>query len=95
MEQENEDMRHLVQAPMSDIWRELLGSSAAEIENTAPDEEAEVPLLKSDPWSELLQSRDVEIINVQQMQLHMSDRDVELALQFMQEDSLRDAGSEH
>jgi hypothetical protein len=95
MKQENEDMRHLVQAPMSDIWRELLGSSAIKIETTAPDEETEVPLLKSDPWSELLQSRDVEIINVQQMHLHMSDRDVELALQVMQEDSVRDASSQH
>ena len=94
MKQENEDMRHLVQAPMSDIWRELLGSSAIKIETTAPDEEAEVPLLKSDPWSELLQSRDVEIINVQQMHLHMSDRDVEQALQVMHDDSVRDASSE-
>ena len=94
MKQENEDMRHLVQAPMSDIWRELLGSSATKIETIAPDEEAEVPLLKSDPWSELLQSRDVEIINVQQMHLHMSDLDVELALQVMQENSVRDASSE-
>jgi hypothetical protein len=93
MQQENKDMRHFIQAPMSDIWRELLGDSASKIETTAPDEEAEVPLL-NDPWSELLQSRDVEIINVQQVHLHMSDRDVELALQVMQEDSVRDASSE-
>jgi hypothetical protein len=93
MQKENEDMRHFIQAPMSDIWRELLGNSASKIETTAPDEGAEVPLLKSDPWSELLQSRDVEIINVQQVHLHMSDRDVELALQVMQEDSVRDASN--
>jgi hypothetical protein len=92
MQQENKDMRHFIQAPMSDIWRELLGDSASKIETTAPDEEAEVPLL-NDPWSELLQSRDVEIINVQQVHLHMSDRDVELALQVMQEDSVRDASN--
>lgn len=93
MQQDNEDVRHLIQAPMSDIWRELLGNSAIKTE-TAPPDEVEVPTLKSDPWSELLQSRDVEIINVQQVHLHMSDRDVEAALQFMQEDSMRDAASE-
>lgn len=95
MKKENEDMRPFIQASMSDIWRELLGNSASKIETTTPDGEAEVPLLKSDPWSELLQSRDVEIINVQQVHLHMSDRDVELALQVMQEGSIRDASSEH
>ncbi|MBA2392237.1 MAG: hypothetical protein H0V70_05770 [Ktedonobacteraceae bacterium] len=94
MQQDNEDVQHLIQAPMSDIWRELLGNSAIKIEIATPGEEAEVPTLKSDPWSELLQSRDVEIINVQQVHLHMTDRDVELALQFMQEDSVRDAASE-
>jgi hypothetical protein len=95
MQQDNEDMRHLIQAPMSDIWRELLGNSVIKIETAAPAGEAElVPVLKSDPWSELLQSRDVEIINVRQAHLHMSDRDVELALQVMQEDSVRDVSSE-
>jgi hypothetical protein len=92
MRKEKEDMRHFVQAPMSDIWRELLGSSPSEIETTAPDEE--VPLLKSDPWSELLQSGGIEIINVQQVHLDMSELDVEQALQVMQEDSIRDASSE-
>jgi len=95
MKKENEDMRHLIQAPMSDIWRELLGNSAIKIETPESDEGAEVPLLKSDPWSELLQSRDVEIINEQQVHLHMSDLDVELALQVMQENSTRDASGEH
>lgn len=77
---------------MSDIWRELLGRSPSKIENTAPDEE--VPLLKSDPWSELLQSGGIEIINVQQVHLDMSELDVEQALQVMQEDSIRDASGE-
>jgi hypothetical protein len=78
---------------MSDIWRELLGSSSpSKIENTVPDEE--VPLLKSDPWSELLQSGGIEIINVQQVHLDMSELDVEQALQVMKEDSIRDASGE-
>ena len=92
MGKENEDMRHFVQAPMSDIWRELLGSSSSKIETITPDEE--VPLLRSDPWSELLQTGGIEIINVQQVHLHMSDRDVEQALQVMQEDSIRDGSGE-
>lgn len=94
MSQENEDMQHLIQAPMSVIWWELLGNSPRKIETLLPDDEAAMPLLKSDPWGELLQSRDIEIIDVQQLHLQMSDQDVESVLQVMQEDSVRDGSSE-
>ena len=90
MQQENED----IQAPMSDIWQELLGNSFSKVETPLSDDEAALFMLKSDPWSELLQVRGVEAIDVQQLHLHMSDQDVELVLQFMQEDQVCDESSE-
>ncbi len=95
MQREDKDMQRLIQAPMSDIWRELLGNSHTQIEETSStDGEAILPTLESDPWGELLQSRGVEMIELQQLQLHMSDQDVELALQFMQEQPLQDVNRE-
>ena len=85
MQQEDKDMQRLIQAPMSDIWHELLGTSHNQPETTSPESEAMLPTLESDPWGELLQARDVEIIDLHQMHLHMSDQDVETALQIMQE----------
>ncbi len=90
MRQEDKDIRRLISAPMSDIWYELLGDSRIQIETTLPESEATLPTLKSDPWGELLQTRDVEIIDLQQLHLHMSDQDVEMALQIMQEQPPQD-----
>jgi hypothetical protein len=44
-----------------------------------------IPTLPSDPWSELVQARGTEMIDLSQLQLHMSDQDVEQILQLMQE----------
>ena|SRR5579859_3387420 len=44
-----------------------------------------IPTLSSDPWSELVQARGTEMIDLSQLQLHMSDQDVEQILQLMQE----------
>ena len=51
----------------------------------ATPEEA-IPTLPSDPWSELVLARGTEMIDLSQLQLHMSDQDVEQILQLMQED---------
>jgi hypothetical protein len=92
MQQEDKDIQRLIQAPMSDIWRELLGNSHSD--TTSTDGEVTLPTLKSDPWGELLQSRGVEMIDSQQVHLHMSDQDVELALQIMQEQPLQNISRE-
>jgi hypothetical protein len=89
MQQEDKDMQRLIQAPMSDIWRELLGNSHTRMETASSDGEVTLPML-NDPWGELLQSRGVEMIDLQQLHLHMSDQDVELALQIMQEQPMQD-----
>ncbi len=85
MQQENKDSRRPIHAPLSDVWRELLGNSSAEVEASQNSVEVVVPELESDPWSALLQANDTEVVDLQQVHLHMSDQDVEQALQVMQE----------
>lgn len=76
------------ESQQSDVWQELLGSLAAEAPTpTSQDEKAVVPPLESDPWSELLQAKGIEIIDLQQVHLHMSDQDVERLLKILQDQS--------
>ncbi len=85
MQEEDKDARRLSHAPLSDVWRELLGASLAEIDAPESAVDALVSALESDPWSALLRAKDVEVVDLQQVHLHMSDQDVEQALQVMQE----------
>jgi len=88
MQQENkkpEDNQEVVpgQPELSAIWQELLGIAP----DTGNVQASELPLspLESDPWSELLHAKGVEVIDLQQVHLDMSDQDVEQILQVMQE----------
>ncbi len=73
---------------VSDTWRELLG--IAPMDTQMYVEGTQLPsALPVDPWSELLHSRDVEIVDLQKVHHHkdalLTDDDVEQALQLMQE----------
>lgn len=88
MQQENkkpEDNQEVVpgQPELSAIWQELLGIQPGT--NNALAGELPLSPLESDPWSELLHAKGVEVIDLQQLHLHMSDQDVEQVLQVMQE----------
>ncbi len=85
MQKENKDARQLDYTSLSDVWRELLGDSPAEVEDSQTSAEVVVPTLESDPWSALLCANDVEVVDLQKVHLHMSNQDVEQALQVMQE----------
>src|ERR1051326_8626070 len=64
-------------------------SKKAEETELPPETEAHIeaiPTLSSDPWSALIQARGTEMVELSQLHLHMSDQDVEQALQLMQED---------
>jgi hypothetical protein len=45
------------------------------------------PTLESDPWSALLHAKGIEVVDLQQIRLHMSDQDMEQILHIMQESS--------
>jgi hypothetical protein len=88
MQQENRRQESLTEQELSEVWRELLNSQpATDTDGTAQADSTEstIPTLDSDPWSELLQAKGVEIVDLHKLQLHMSDQDVEQLLQLMQE----------
>lgn len=77
---------------LSSIWQELLGiqpgDATAQITSDEvpknPDE-AIIPSFDSDPWSALLHASGVEVIDLQKVNLNVSDQDVEQMLEIMQE----------
>lgn len=75
-----------VQPELSEVWQELLGGSLPTTAGVpvAP-KEAVIPTIESDPWGELVHAQGVEVVDLQKVQLHMSDQDVEQMLQVMQE----------
>lgn len=77
------------QPELSTIWQELLGLQPESLgsQSNSPQDGLAIDALTSDPWSELLHVRGIEVVDLQQLHLHMSDQDVEQVLQVMQEQS--------
>lgn len=71
---------------LSAAWQALLGKRGEGAGEEEAQEPFEMPVLSSDPWSELLQTRGNEELDLQQIHLDMSTQDMERALQLMQED---------
>ncbi len=73
---------------MSTAWRALLGLEASAPAQVAPTSAA--PVLTNDPWSALLQTQGVQVIDLQQFHTQtarsiLDEREVELALDIIQE----------
>ncbi len=69
---------------LSEVWQELLGHKDASSSHPA-GQEAPVPVLTSDPWNALTHSQGIEEVDLQSVDLHVSDQEVEQMLQVMQE----------
>lgn len=69
---------------LSETWRALLGDKPLDEERLAALKDA-VPSLDSDPWSALLHAQGVEMVDLQQVHLNISNQDMEQVLQLMQE----------
>jgi hypothetical protein len=73
-------------AELSAVWQELLGRQSGEAAPSASSQgDAAIPTLESDPWSRLLHAKGIEIVDLEQLHLHMSEQDVEHLLEIMQE----------
>ncbi|GAC1377886.1 MAG: hypothetical protein NVS4B7_02410 [Ktedonobacteraceae bacterium] len=76
---------------LSDIWRKLLGAYSTDTTGVQAYTDQPVPPLSlNDPWSELLHTQDVKIVDLQHLrlpdiQISLSEIEVEQALQIMQE----------
>ena len=73
---------------LSAAWRALLGLEASAPAQVTPAISA--PVLANDPWSALLQTQGVQVIDLQQLHtktahFSLDERDVELALDIIQE----------
>jgi hypothetical protein len=73
---------------LSAAWRALLGFEASAPAQAAPVTAA--PVLANDPWSALLRTQGIQMIDLQQLQTKIAqssldERDVELALDNIQE----------
>ncbi len=86
MQQEQKDSVS-AQHELSETWQQLLGGHSAS--SDVPRDPAEAPIrsVDVDPWQALAHAKGVEIIDLQQLHLHISDQDVEQVLQVMEEES--------
>ncbi len=73
---------------LSAVWRELLGGPPPA--GNEPSASAEIPTLKSDPWSSLVHEDGVKVVDLQKNHLRMSDGDVEQILQRMEEQPVQE-----
>lgn len=71
---------------LSDVWRELLGNRVYERPLAAFPGDMPIPTLDVDPWSALLQANGVEIVDLQQIHLQISEQEVEQILQVITDD---------
>ncbi len=80
------------QTELSNVWLELLGLRPGEKGvPIAPDQQA-IPVLEGDPWRKLLQAENIELVDLQQVHLPISEGEVEQLLQLMREQEARDSG---
>jgi|WetSurSiteA1Bulk_404760.scaffolds.fasta_scaffold483712_1 hypothetical protein len=70
---------------LSDVWRELLGERWHEAVSPALPGDISIPTLDVDPWRALLQEKGIEIVDIEKMQLHISEQEVDEILQKMQD----------
>ncbi|MDQ2714477.1 MAG: hypothetical protein M3Z08_06185 [Chloroflexota bacterium] len=81
---------------LSDTWRELLGIQEGEREiRLPPGSDAPLPTLESDPWNELVHAKGVEVVDLRKLHpdtahAPLSEKDVEQALQNLQENPADD-----
>lgn len=84
-DREEKDQKH---AELSAVWQELLGRQGGTSATPASSPEgASMPTLESDPWSRLLHAKGIEMVDLEQLHLHMSEQDVEHLLEIMREQS--------
>ncbi|HZT98525.1 MAG TPA: hypothetical protein VFA10_02625 [Ktedonobacteraceae bacterium] len=75
------------QSELSETWQQLLGGHSASNDIPRDPAEATIRSVDVDPWQALSHAKGVEIIDLQQLHLHINDQDVEQVLQVMEEES--------
>lgn len=86
MQEEQKDSV-LAQSELSETWQQVLGGHSTYSHVPRDSAEATIRSVNVDPWYALAHAKGVEIIDLQQFHLHLSDQDVEQVLQVMEEES--------
>jgi hypothetical protein len=73
------------QAELSNVWRELLGLHRDENSTAVDSDQQIIPMLEGDPWQKLLEAENIELVDLQQVHIPVSEGEVELMLELMQE----------
>ncbi|WP_069804422.1 hypothetical protein [Thermogemmatispora onikobensis] len=92
-------VQRLEELELSETWRQLLGLAGQsgqqeKAEAPAPTEPVVIEPLPNDPWSELVQTRGTEVIDLQRLHAShepLSEQDVEQAIQAIQEQPAQSA----
>lgn len=71
------------QEELSEIWQQLLGKKGTSSQSVPFD--GVIPTLPSDPWSELIHEKGIEVVDLDKQHLQISDQEVEEMLELMQE----------
>ena len=74
------------QSELSETWQQLLGGHPASSCVPSVPAETTIPSVDVDPWQALAHAKGVEVVDLQQLHLHISDQDVEQVLQVMEEE---------
>jgi hypothetical protein len=82
--------REVGQMELSNVWLELLGLRPGENRVPASSDQQSIPILEDDPWRKLLEAENIELVDLQQVHLPISEREVEQILQLMQEQAAQD-----
>lgn len=97
MQEENderlrEQYRKADQAELSNVWRELLGLRPGEdgVPGSSVFSRQVIPTLEGDPWMKLLEAENIELLDLQQVHLPISEGEVDEVLQLMQEQAAQD-----
>jgi hypothetical protein len=86
MQEEQKDSA-LAQSELSETWQELLGGHPVSSRVPPVPVETTMPIVDVDPWQALVHAKGVEVVDLHQLHLHISDQDVEQVLQVMEEES--------
>lgn len=70
------------QAELSNVWLELLGlhPGTRPADRVVPDQRI-IPLLEGDPWRKLLETENIEHVDLEKMRFPISEREVEHVMQ--------------
>jgi hypothetical protein len=79
--------RTVAQDGLSNVWLELLGERQHEAVSPVLPGDIPIPTLDGDPWRALLQERGIEIVDIEKIQLRISEQEIDGILQEVKDSS--------